>query len=58
MSVLSAPHFHDEAKAFEYLERSYQRRDWGMALLKIDPRLDPLRDDPRYKNLLMRVEGR
>ncbi len=45
-------------KAFEYLERSYQRRDWGMALLKIDPRLDPLRDDPRYKNLLMRVEGR
>jgi serine/threonine protein kinase/tetratricopeptide (TPR) repeat protein len=38
----------DEDRAFEYLEKAYENRDDGLATLKVDPRLDPLRDDPRF----------
>ncbi|MCA1623999.1 MAG: tetratricopeptide repeat protein, partial [Acidobacteria bacterium] len=45
-------------KAFEYLEKSYQRREMWMAYLQVDPRLDALRDDPRFAELVRRVEKR
>jgi serine/threonine protein kinase/Tfp pilus assembly protein PilF len=45
-------------KAFEYLEKSYQRREMWMAYLQVEPRLDPLRDDPRFDELVRRVELR
>jgi TolB-like protein/Tfp pilus assembly protein PilF len=42
--------------AFAELEDAYGQRDWRMsALLKVEPMLDPLRDDPRYKDLLKRL---
>ncbi|MDQ3258901.1 MAG: hypothetical protein M3R15_34400, partial [Acidobacteriota bacterium] len=43
-------------KAFEYLEKSYQRRELWMANLQVDPRLDSLRDDRRFDELVKRVE--
>ena len=43
-------------KAFEYLEKSLQRRELWMHLLKVEPGLDALRDDPRFYNLLKRVD--
>ena len=45
----------DKDKAFEYLEKSYQRRDYNMFLLKVEPRLDSLRGDPRFDELVKRV---
>ncbi|MCA1639794.1 MAG: hypothetical protein LC768_15955, partial [Acidobacteria bacterium] len=45
----------DKDKAFEYLEKSYQERELWMAYLQADPRLDPLRDDPRFQDLLRRI---
>ncbi len=45
----------DKDKAFELLEKSFERRDWAMHLLKVDPRLDNLRDDPRFGDLVRRV---
>jgi len=45
-------------QAFEYLEKSYQRREMWMAYLQVEPRLDPLRDDPRYDELVRRVESK
>jgi tetratricopeptide (TPR) repeat protein len=48
----------DKDKAFEYLEKSYQRRELWMANLKVDPRLDSLHDDPRFVELIRRVESR
>jgi len=42
-------------KAFEYLEKSYQRREWGLAYLQIDPRYDSLHGDPRFDELVKRV---
>ena len=45
----------DKDKAFEYLETSYQRREWGMNSLLIEPLLEPLRSDPRFQDLVKRV---
>jgi len=42
-------------EAFAWLGKSYQTRDKGLTFLKIDPCVDPLRSDPRFKNLLRRV---
>jgi TolB-like protein len=41
--------------AFEWLERAYRVHDQGMCYLKVDPPLDPLRSDPRFQDLLRRM---
>lgn len=51
-------HTGNKDKAFEYLEKSYQRREWGIPYLRIDPSLDALRGDPRLDELVSRVESR
>jgi TolB-like protein/class 3 adenylate cyclase/Tfp pilus assembly protein PilF len=46
----------DKAKAIGLLEDEYQNRDgFDMAGIKTDPRLDPLRDEPRFQQLLAKV---
>ena len=45
----------DREHAFEWLEKAYQRRAWGLRMLKTAFTLDPLRSDPRFKDLLRRV---
>jgi tetratricopeptide (TPR) repeat protein len=42
-------------RAFEYLEKSYQRHESWINLLKVEPGLDSLRDDPRFDELVKRV---
>ncbi|HVF48196.1 MAG TPA: winged helix-turn-helix domain-containing protein [Pyrinomonadaceae bacterium] len=42
-------------KAFEYLDKSVGRREWGIHILEVDPRFDSLRGDTRYGLLLARV---
>ena len=42
-------------EAFELLEEAYQGRDEWLLYLKIDPRLDNLRADRRFANLLGRL---
>jgi TolB-like protein len=38
-------------KALECLEAAYRVHDTGLALLKVDPLLDPLRQEPRFKEI-------
>jgi TolB-like protein/tetratricopeptide (TPR) repeat protein len=42
-------------EAFHWLETAYQERDAWMVFLKTDPRLDNLRPDPRFQDLLRRM---
>jgi serine/threonine-protein kinase len=45
----------DKDRAFAELEDSYTERDFYLIRLKVDPYWDPLRDDPRFKDLLKRL---
>lgn len=45
----------DADSAFRWLEESYTKRESQMPFLKVDYRLEPLRADPRFQNLLRRV---
>ena len=45
----------EKDRAFEWLERAYQERSTVLAYLRIDPRLAPLRSDPRYLDLVRRM---
>jgi len=44
-------------EALRYLERAYEERSTVLAYLLIDPRLAPLRDDPRFLALARRLGG-
>ena len=45
----------DPDRALESLGRAYTERTDAMTLLKVEPRFDPLRSDPRFMQLLARV---
>ena len=45
----------EKDKAFEWLQTAFDDRDAGMLGLLVDPLLRGLRDDPRYKNLLVKL---
>jgi TolB-like protein/DNA-binding winged helix-turn-helix (wHTH) protein/Tfp pilus assembly protein PilF len=45
----------DKDQAFAYLETSYQRRPPRMVWVSVDPLLEPLRSDPRFKDLVRRI---
>ncbi|MBK5285780.1 MAG: hypothetical protein JJE25_10295 [Bacteroidia bacterium] len=42
-------------KAFEWLEKSYRRNEESLCSLKVDPKFDPIRSDPRFTELLKKV---
>lgn len=42
-------------RAFEWLEKSVDEREYQMMNLKVDPGFDSLRSDPRFDKLLRRV---
>ena len=46
----------DRDEAFKWLEKDFVERSYFPSLYAVDPRLDDLRDDPRFADLLRRVE--
>ena len=42
--------------AFRWLEKAYEERSATLVLIKVDPRLDFLRSDPRFDDLLRRMK--
>lgn len=45
----------DKDRAFAALEKSLDAHDWDIGLIKVDPFVDSLRGDPRFKELLKRL---
>ncbi len=45
----------EREKAFASFEKAYAARDLQLQFLKVDPSFDPLRDDPRFQELLRKV---
>jgi eukaryotic-like serine/threonine-protein kinase len=45
----------DVDEAFRWLDTAIEERAAGMILLRVHPRLDPIRSDPRYAALVRRV---
>ena len=41
--------------AFTWLEKSYEKHEESLCSLKIDPKMDPLRSDPRFNTLLKKI---
>jgi TolB-like protein len=46
---------HETDKAFEWLQIAFDNHDGSIPSLLVDPLLESLHDDPRYKNLLAKV---
>jgi TolB-like protein/tetratricopeptide (TPR) repeat protein len=46
----------DRAKALEWLETAWRLRDPGLALLRTDPLLDPLRKEPRFQAIMRELK--
>jgi adenylate cyclase len=45
----------DKDKAFAQLEKAYEEHSFSLSNLKVEPRFDPLRSDPRFADLLRRI---
>jgi TolB-like protein len=45
----------EKEEAIKSLDKAYDERSIDLVLAKVDPRLDPLHDDPRYQELLKKV---
>lgn len=45
----------DKDKAFAELQTAAENKDWSMQQMNVDPLMDPLRDDPRFKDLLKKL---
>jgi tetratricopeptide (TPR) repeat protein len=64
--VYIAPHFlalvhlalGDEAAALAAMEAAYKERSGAVLYLLLEPALDALRDQPRFKDIVRRVHGR
>ena len=42
-------------EAFRYLQKAYDEQDWALLVLAVEPRLDPLRSDPRFLELCSKL---
>jgi tetratricopeptide (TPR) repeat protein len=45
----------DTDETFEWLERAFETRASALVYLAVDPRYDPIREDPRFQNLIRRI---
>jgi serine/threonine-protein kinase len=55
LAVLAAS-LHQKDRAIYLLQAAYRQRSPGMTWLKVEPRLDPLRSDPRFIELLSQMK--
>ena len=42
-------------EAFRYVEQAYEERDTGLAYIQCEPFFEPLRQNPRYPELIRKM---
>ena len=45
----------DKENALEWMEKSYEVRSNWLTWIKVEPKLDPLRDEPRFRELIRKM---
>jgi TolB-like protein/DNA-binding winged helix-turn-helix (wHTH) protein/Flp pilus assembly protein TadD len=45
----------EEEVAMRYMQQAYVSRDWALVVFAVEPRLDPLRRDPRFQEILAKL---
>jgi len=45
----------DEETAVRYMQQASENRDWAMLVLAEEPRADPLRREPRFQEILAKL---
>jgi hypothetical protein len=45
----------DKEKILEWLDKAFQDRSTGLSIVVVSPACDSLRDDPRFQDLLLRM---
>jgi TolB-like protein/Flp pilus assembly protein TadD len=48
----------DKSQAIDWLEQSYRKKEVFITSIKVNPRLDPLRGDPRFEALVEKIVPR
>ncbi len=46
----------EEEAAMRYMQQAYENRDWALVVLAVEPRLDPLRKDPRFQEISAKLK--
>jgi hypothetical protein len=42
-------------KGFEWLNKAYEERNYGILTIKVNPNFDGVRSDPRFKKILRKI---
>jgi adenylate cyclase len=45
----------DKSKALDWLEKAHEERSAWLAWINVEPRFDPLREEPRFKQLIEKI---
>jgi TolB-like protein/DNA-binding winged helix-turn-helix (wHTH) protein/Flp pilus assembly protein TadD len=46
----------EEEVAMRYMQQAFEHQDWALVVIAVEPRLDPLRRDPRFKEISARLK--
>jgi serine/threonine-protein kinase len=46
----------EKQKAFEWLEKAYEEHDSGLVSVVVEPMFEPIRSDPRFKEIVRRMK--
>ena len=46
----------DKNKAFVEIEKAFSDEDWFLTVMRVDPFMNPLRDDPRFDAIIKRLD--
>ena len=46
----------DKEQTISWLKKGYEERNDDMIYMKIEPVLDPVRSDPRFQDLIRRID--